>query len=308
MRFEEEWRKAVYENGRTPVAAWRGRDGSGRCGGVYTGTNANGVCLLMGKALEPARFVVLPLSDTTAAPRFSLATSAIASDGGCTNELFTGLLSGGTEVVFHFGRNEEFVMRPPSGTNLGGRPHRDSILFTRSDASADGQRALLDGWIWSAEASYRRLIVPTGDRMVYDIRTDGAALAWLEMPYTDDYLDTQAGELWTSPFATVESDVQRQRVSAVPETSIWSGGKVLGGGYYALVEQHESESSLLERVHIYRLSDGRHWTVPMPDDVQAGGLLRIDAEELWYKARSAVAGGANQTIIRQRLAALGDGD
>jgi hypothetical protein len=123
---------------------------------------------------------------------------------------------------------------------------------------------------------------------------------------TQDYQDIIPGELWASPFVTSEDALEPRKVRGdVPSTSIWAAGKAIGGGYYAVVEQHEG-STEPNRLHVYRLSDGRHWLVRSPPGVQPGDVLSIDQETVWYRALS--SNFATTSIVRQELAALGAGD
>jgi hypothetical protein len=236
MWFEQEWRKAVYADARTPIAAWRGPFGQAEhCGGLFIATTARGICLLMANEGQ-ARQVVRSLAEPAGDPIAQFDTSAADSDG-CMDQIFAGVSGGGSDFVLDISGGTQHEITPAAGTVFGLRPHADMVFFTRFDAT--GAQEVLDGWIWSNAGGSRRIVAPDGDNMVYDIRGDGNVVAWLEMPFTRDYNDKIAGELWTSPFATDEPSIARKRVRVVPETSIWPAGKALYGGHYALIEQHE---------------------------------------------------------------------
>jgi len=303
MWFDAEWRKAVFTDARTPIAAWRGPFGeSGECGGLFIATTTANVCLLMAKVGEPTRQVVLPLDDPAGDPTAAFDTNAADSDG-CTDQLFAGVTGGGTDFVLDIANAGQHEITPPTGTVFGLRPYADMAFFTRFDAT--GSKEVLDGWIWSNAAGPRRIVTPEGDNMVYDFRGDGNSIAWLEMPFTTDYNALLAGELWTSPFSMDEPGIVRRRVKTVPQTSIWPAGKALSDGHYALVEQRE-DPEFHQVPHVYRLSDGRHWSVPLPADLEAGSVLHVDRDEVWYDGLHP-AGGL-LTIVRQRISALGTGD
>ncbi len=62
----------------------------------------------------------------------------------------------------------------------------------------------------------------------------------------------------------------------------------------------------MTKLHVYRLSDARHWEVPPPPGLVNSTVLYIDGKEVWYLAR--LSNGLNQTVARQKLDALGLGD
>jgi hypothetical protein len=71
------------------------------------------------------------------------------------------------------------------------------------------------------------------------------------------------------------------------------------------------------RLHVYRLSDGRHWELPRFVDISPAAepnavtvpsaVLEIDETEVWYATQSQST-NTPWTIVRQRLDALGPGD
>jgi hypothetical protein len=64
----------------------------------------------------------------------------------------------------------------------------------------------------------------------------------------------------------------------------------------------EGEWGVAERtLHLYRLADGAHSTVPNPDALIAGTPLYIDRDEVWYFGMS---GAVNATVLRQRIDVL----
>jgi hypothetical protein len=233
-----------------------------------------------------------------------IARTRATTSNGCTDDLFTGLSGDGGQFVLQIGTGvESQIAPPPNGWVADLRPFRHLALYTVWDGDRVGV-GLMDGWIWSAPTGARRLLSPGPGRLVFDIRTDGTNLVWLEMA-TNDHAARVAGELWSSPFATDEGDVQRRRVREVPTTSILAEGKAVGDDHYALLEQRE-DSTLPQRLHVYRLTDGRHWEVRAPQGIQPGRVLSVDSVEVWYEALA--SNYARTSLVRQRLSALGEGD
>jgi hypothetical protein len=167
MWFEQEWRKAVYADARTPIAAWRGPFGQAEhCGGLFIATTARGICLLMANEGQ-ARQVVRSLAEPAGDPIAQFDTSAADSDG-CMDQIFAGVSGGGSDFVLDISGGTQHEITPAAGTVFGLRPHADMVFFTRFDAT--GAQEVLDGWIWSNAGGSRRIVAPDGDNMVYDIR------------------------------------------------------------------------------------------------------------------------------------------
>ncbi len=160
----------------------------------------------------------------------------------------------------------------------------------------------LTGWVWKRPDTLEQL-VDAGSEMVYDIRSDGNTLVWVQTASASS-LDPATGTLWTSPFATSASGVESTQRRSVPALTIVPQYKVVGHGHYALVEQPVGSPE--RYLHVYRLSDARHWKVPTIPDVRPADLIYIDAEEVWFIGTT--LNDAKSTIIRQKLDALGPGD
>jgi len=164
------------------------------------------------------------------------------------------------------------------------------------------QAESVTGWSWKLPNTSQKLVDP-GSELVFDIRSDGTTLAWVQT--TAKWIDEIApGWLWTSPHTTEPAAVVATKRREVPAIGASETGKGIGGDYYALVDQSGGKEE--QYVHVYRLSDARHWKVPSPADVRAADIILIDAEEVWILGITPK--GAPSTIIRQRLDALGPGD
>jgi hypothetical protein len=57
---------------------------------------------------------------------------------------------------------------------------------------------------------------------------------------------------------------------------------------------------------VYRLKDGRHWKVQLPDDLIPSTLVWLDSDELLLEA--ALPSGASHGLLRYKLSELGAGD
>jgi len=93
-------------------------------------------------------------------------------------------------------------------------------------------------------------------------------------------------------------------VSTVPSSLPAAPFKAVGGGFYAMVEQHDDQS--LKKLHLYRLADGRHWEVPTPTGLPPAAIVWLTAQEIRYRAT--LPSGASHTLVRQDLTKLGPGD
>src|SRR5690606_1532736 len=100
-------------------------------------------------------------------------------------------------------------------------------------------------------------------------------------------------DLYVSPFATSSTGVVPAHVRNVPS---FVNNSAMGDGYYAM-SSHEPD----RRIHIYRLSDGRHWSFEIPVDavVLRDGIF-VASGSVFYNTLT--------SIFRQEIAALGPGD
>ncbi len=180
------------------------------------------------------------------------------------------------------------------GVNLVG----SYAVFPRESAS----EGVVDGSIWKPPNTTEKLVNP-GSELVYDIRSDGNTLAWVQAQ-SKDPLTRAAGDLWTSPFATTAAGIKPEKRRPVPAISIVPTMKGMGDGWYALVEQPIGSKD--RYLHVYRLTDVRHWKVQTPADVRPTNVVYIDGEEVWYTGTT--MNDSYNTLVRQQLSALGPGD
>ena len=165
----------------------------------------------------------------------------------------------------------------------------DSVLVRHAPAFAT-----FEARVWNRSTHAVEPLISALPDNILDIKGDGQTLVWLRSPHGQDpegyYLQ---GDLWTSPFATSKDGVKPTKRRPAPLV-----GEVLstaGEGYYALYSHKD------EKVHVYRLSDMRHWSVGTPPDAYAlYDVAYIDAKYLFYRKIG--------TIFRQALDALGPGD
>lgn len=157
------------------------------------------------------------------------------------------------------------------------------------------------GCMWNGlTAETYPLVVPveTGaSRAVPCIDSDGDKLVWMQSNGPAD-ADGVWPDPWlhTSPYTTDPATVAPTKVRAAAPLARCSSAA--GEGYFAMA------GSTDWLYHVYRLSDGHHWSYSCHDMEPYIGMcldvLLVDGNELWIQGAS--------TIVRQRLDALGAGD
>lgn len=306
MNTDAGWLTPTYDETDAPVAAWRGwYDNVSPCGGgdlCWTRAFTGFVFMrtLAGGYKRPAVHTAL-------SPLEGQLVSSWGSQGGilmgCSEHLLAAIDLVGNGYVRDMSSGQEYPILS-DGSVFTLFPVADGAIVQRMGSTAGHQ--VLEPWIWHPPDSIQRLINP-GDELVFDIRADATTLAWLQMP-TESVYDIAGGALWASPFTTNPAEVAPKKIRDVPPTTSSTGYHVQGGGYYALVEgsMSASMSNSLTKVHVYRLSDGRHWEVPNPPQTRSLSLFHIDSDELWFMRE--LSEPPWRTIARQRLDALGSGD
>jgi hypothetical protein len=257
----------------------------------------------------PAPVVELPHDDPRGVP-IRQGASAADLTAGCTEHLRLGRDPGLHYWLWDFSTGEEIRLTWPGGYRpWSARVFGASALIVGS--SSDDMLGKLDGWIWSRERGFQ-LIVDPGDDNVYQLLTDGETLAWIQTDRSVGLFDDpKPGTLWTSPFADDPSGIvpEQRRELGVVRTAPLS--YAMGAGHIAML--HAPPGKDTSRLHVYSVTDGRHWESPaLPDLADIGGVtvptkvLHVDAEEVWYEASSTTS--SYKTIVRQRIAALPSGD
>jgi len=84
-------------------------------------------------------------------------------------------------------------------------------------------------------------------KFIADLRSDGTSLAWLQLDMNEAWA-TLPRELWTSPHTLDNAALKPRRVSTVPSSLPAASFKAIGGGFYAMVEQHDDQS--LKKLHL----------------------------------------------------------
>ncbi len=164
-----------------------------------------------------------------------------------------------------------------------------------------------DGWLWTPERGLESLLPVPGDALL-SVLSDGDQLAWVQVPHSPGITTTGDGALWKSPFSLASTALAPVKVADVRAANL--GHQKMGGGNYALIEN--APNSYQGKLHVYRLSDGRHWELPrLPNYTKPGDpslvvpikVLRVTKTDVWWLGAPQV-GVTNQTIVRQALAAL----
>jgi hypothetical protein len=309
---------AAYVDAKTPLGAWQGEtpNGLNACGPVHLEWSSKHICQAFG-GLPPLRVGLVPLGgDVNAAPIKTFKSAADVPAACNETKLFAMDTANDwyvrdlqTDAVHELGWSKGFAFTP--------RVHGELALVPRWTSDASNNQ-ILEGWLWTPPNSLIKLVDATPE-LVYDIRTDGTTLVWLQAVSSgiDHWVPA---DIWVSPFTTDPTKLQPKTLGQVPLASIGFASKRIGGGYYAAVEPAKggpSPDSRNYRLHLYRLSDGRHWELARFLDIWPGAeantftvpgaVLALDENEIWYEGMSQSTNGTS-TVVRQRLDALGPGD
>jgi hypothetical protein len=313
---------AAYADAKTPIAAW---DGPAGCRPWHFEWSSTHICQAFG-GVPPLRVGLLP-PDAPNGAAFKSFKSSADMPVACND---THLFVMDTANQYHvraLETDEVHAIGWTQGIAFKPRVHGNVALVPRRSWDANNNNAnILEGWIWTPPNTLAKL-VDAAPELVYDIRTDGTTLVWLQCPQSPGLdLDVLPGDVWVSPFSADPAKLQPKKLRSVPGASIGLSNASLGGGYYAVLEPKMLPDGTFplpdspdHRLHVYRLSDGRHWEVPRIPDPAPGtkkpesslavpvAVLEITADEVWWQGESQYS-HQTWTIVRQRLDALGPGD
>lgn len=291
-----EQRKALYGESGQPLAVWRT---SKSCGGLLLQPTDKHVCFALGNGTANTKQALLSLSAPNAAP-LSVYESGATLALSCTEEILQSAL-GSALFIRDLASGQEFPLLGPSGTAtlLDGRLYGEFALLPRATSGG-----IVDALIWKRPNTMEKL-VDVSSGMIYDIRTDGQTLAWI-LTGSNDYLERSPGKLFTSPFASAASGVKPTERRVVPATSVVPAFKRIGDGHYALIEQPLPATNPDRFLHVYRLSDARHWQVSLPSTLVPADIIHLDSNVVWLLVTT--KNGPFVGVVRQSLAELGPGD
>ncbi|MCC6521076.1 MAG: hypothetical protein IT373_00300 [Polyangiaceae bacterium] len=137
------------------------------------------------------------------------------------------------------------------------------------------------------------------------IGSDGDTIAWIRTSIGDmtNSLVDEA-ELWTSPFATTPGGLVPAKRVLVPHMPHFTLTPVaVGGGYVAFVASLPPPNDGDLSLHVYRLSDLRHWRTFLGRLGHVPEVTYLDGDEVWFHLFEDFGG-----LYRQRLDALGPGE
>lgn len=295
-------RAAIFDESMRPIAAWR----STNCNGLPRWASTH-VCFPLTTLSSGMHEAIVSSTDPVGPPLAVYESSNVIIGNACDDDLlggFGGGVGGTTAYVRDLANGNEHALTPPSL----GETYDPVLVGSRALTLhwwGDTQGEHIDGWIWQRPNDFARL-VPDQGGMLYDLRSDGTTLVWIRTGSKSAY-DLAPGEIWTSPFDPDPAKLQPMLRRATPTVGLSPTAKVIGNGYYALIEQ--IDGSRAWKAHVYRLSDMRHWEVPTPSDVAASDMIAIDDQEVWFFGQTpTLTSNYQNTIIRQRLADLGAGD
>jgi hypothetical protein len=293
---DSEWRSAVYDENWRPLVAWRGARAG--CNGVSPRPAPAHICFISSNVEGPAVAGLLSATQPSAKPLRTFSTSAILNQD-CSDDVEVNYDGSGKLWFYDVAAGKQQGLTLPSGQPMVAAVHGDAAYFSRW-YSAGGEA--MDGWVWTPQGG-AKMLVSVPQKFIADLRSDGSSLAWLQLDMTS-LSHAAAGELWTSPQTLENASLQPKLLRAVPSSQASAPFKAIGGGFYALVEQHDDQS--LRKLHLYRLSDGRHWELPPPAGLLPSAIVWLTDQELLYRAT--LPSGAAHTLVRQDLTALGAGD
>jgi hypothetical protein len=309
---------AAYADAETPLAAWHGEtpNGLNSCGPVIMEWSSKHICQAFG-GLPPLRVGLVPLGgDVNGAPSKTF-KSAADVPAACNETKLFAMDTANDWSVRDLETDAVHELGWPTGVAFDPRVHGELALVPRWGSDASNNQ-ILEGWLWTPPNSLIKLVDATPE-LVYDIRTDGTTLVWLQSA-SSGIEQWVPADIWLSPFTTDPSKLQPKKLRQHPRASIGATSKRIGGGFYAAIEPEKSgpnSYSPNHRLHLYRLSDGRHWELPRFEDISPGAapdtftvpsaVLQLDDTEIWYEAKSQTT-GTRWTVVRQRLDALGPGD
>ncbi len=296
----------MYENG-VPKVVWRYQPGLAPvgCSMWPPAWTAQHTCIVTRETFDggatTGRQFLLPSGDF-GAPLASWTSSATFVEG-CSADLLGSGDASGAGWVRDLVSGNEYPLEASPGVAWPPVIYEDVALFRRW--WGDGTYVRLDAWLWKRPNVMEPLIEAPDGEMVYDVRTDGSTLVWVQAK-SESVLDRAPGELWTSPFSKTSTSLQPSKRRTTPSLTVAQTQKAVGGGYYALIEQPFPEGNENWKLHLYRLSDARHWQVELPGAMRPVEVVHVDEEEVWVQAHTMKI--ADMTLIRQRIDQLGPGD
>jgi hypothetical protein len=179
---------------------------------------------------------------------------------------------------------------PPALSSADPRVSDEGVIYRQANAVDDPTI-----WIWNRATGEFYELLSGGTGVVGEARASGGTLVWIESPQADPEDGFPPGSLYSSPMSTDPK--------ALVPTLRWSGLDVppysyatIGGGYYAAVGESQ------RTIYVLRLSDGRRWEVPIPNDE-----FRSPIVSMAYIDETYLFLGTETQIHRIRIDALGEG-
>lgn len=299
MRFLGELRKAVYDESMIPVAAWRMDVTDGGCGSLLLQWTGKHLCQGLSGPTNLTHEAILPTDSPAGPPLKMYSTQGLVAES-CNEELFVGSSSGGFPFIRDLVSGEPFWLTIPNAMGTIPQLSGSTAFLMAWGSGPTGET--LTGWSWKRPNTLQQIIDP-GQEMIFDIRSDGATLAWLQTTAKSIY-QTAPGALWTSPHTAEPWETKPTKRRAIPSVGPSNELKGIGEGHYAIIEQSEDKPDRF--LHLYRLADARHWQIHGPADLRPGHVIHVDHEEVWLMYTT--LNNAKASILRHRIDALGPGD
>jgi hypothetical protein len=282
---------ALFDGAGAPTAAWRALGENCSVLGPIPTDEHVWLGIQGGASLSPSGYAVGTYANVATSPT-ALKFTSLAQDVSATDSTLALQSANGMTLFVYDRLGDRFDTYEPAPGLAYDHPFAvaDSMLVRYAPAFATFEARI---WNRSTHAVETLISALPADNIL-DVKGDGQTLVWIRAPHGQDregyYLP---GDLWTSPFATTKSQVKPTKRRPAPLV----GGvlSTAGDGYYALYGAKEG------KIHVYRLSDMRHWAVGTPPEAwDLYDVAYIDSKYLYYRKIG--------TMFRQALDALGEGD
>lgn len=304
VNYRDEFRLDVLYEDDEPVFVTR--DNSEGCGFTATQPTPSGVCSIV---FPPAGEFSLTSFDwrSPAAPgKYQWDTTA-DTNLGCFDTHRVASDAAGDLSMMDLQTGAPLIARweGGDGVKLSATAYETHTLTIRSAGMTDAP--IQDGWQWMPDGRLLPLVsVP--DKALLSLLSEGETVAWVQVPIELWGTTIEgSGELWKSSFVPGTGAITPVKVADIEMASM--GNHAMGAGLYGLIA---TPANFQGRLHVYRLSDGRHWELPrLPNHAKPGDdsetvpveLLRLTDDEIWWRGAPQV-GIKNVTIVRQSLSAL----
>jgi hypothetical protein len=248
-------------------------DWDGACVGHFLPGGGSVSAVLVSNAPDTQFIGSAPIATPTSLALTTVSVAALGSGSG-----------GASQVVSHGDAYLYVAMSSPFSVTIWdisntkpivpNQPKRIPAEFPT--AVKDGALALDNDttglWFIRPDGSYLKLLAPIGQQILFDVEVDrasGEQIVWLEGDQPQfDYINVA---IWTAPYTTNPSTVQRRKVALIGTSSGWM---VVNAGMVLTLQTKNT-------ARLTRLSDGVGWIVQAEPGERFLQPLWIDDQEVW---------------------------